>query len=169
MIPQTINKCNLFVDGNSFAGIAKEITLPKVMIKTEDFQGAGMLAPAELEAGLDKLEMAVVFQEYNLEILRQFGTFSPEGALLRWRGAAQREGDDTQVDAVEITTRGRLKELDFGSSKQGENNSLSVTYPLTYFKYDLNGETIIEIDIVNMIFVVDGEDRYAAIRTALGI
>ena len=40
---------------------------------------------------------------------------------------------------------------------------------LSYYREVLNGQTLIEIDLVNMIETVNGFDNLAATRTALGI
>ncbi|EFB70308.1 hypothetical protein PROVRUST_08559, partial [Providencia rustigianii DSM 4541] len=39
----------------------------------------------------------------------------------------------------------------------------------TYFRLEMNGEKLIEIDIINMIEIVGGVDRMAAHREALGL
>ena len=40
MLPRILKNFNLFVDGRGYAGRVDEITLPKLTIKTEEFQGA---------------------------------------------------------------------------------------------------------------------------------
>jgi P2 family phage contractile tail tube protein len=169
MIPQTLKNFMLFVDGESFVGVAEEITPPKLTRITEDYQGGGMQGPIELDFGNDKLEMEVTFKGWNKGILKHYGAFSADGVPLRFRGSARSDANEAQTDAIEISIRGRLKELDFGTVKKGEGNSLKVMIPLTYFKYEINNDPLIEIDQVNSIFVVDGVDHLADERTALGI
>ena len=45
MIPQTLFMMNMFVDGMSFAGDVPTLSLPKLKIKTGEYQGGGMDAP----------------------------------------------------------------------------------------------------------------------------
>ena len=47
MLPKILKNFNVFVDGLGYAGRVEEITLPKLTIKTEEYQGAGMSAPVE--------------------------------------------------------------------------------------------------------------------------
>lgn len=54
MLPKILKNFNVFVDGRGFAGRAEEITLPKLTIKTEEFLGAGMSAPVEVDMGMEK-------------------------------------------------------------------------------------------------------------------
>ena len=42
MIPQTFYNLNLFIDGMNFAGIATQVTPPKLKIKAEDYRGGGL-------------------------------------------------------------------------------------------------------------------------------
>ena len=65
MLPKILKNFNLFVDGRGYAGRVDEITLPKLTIKTEEFQGAGMSAPVEIDLGMEKLEMDMRFSEYE--------------------------------------------------------------------------------------------------------
>ena len=169
MIPAIIKNFNVFVDGVSMIGVAEEITLPKLGRKTEDFEAGGMGGPIELDLGQEKLEMGMTFKGWNKDVLKQYGVFAADGVPLRFRGAQRSDDADANTDAIEISVRGKFKELDFGSTKKGEANSLKITMPLTAFKYEINGEPLIDLDLINNIFVVDGEDRMADERKALGI
>ncbi|MNV43960.1 Phage tail tube protein FII [compost metagenome] len=65
--------------------------------------------------------------------------------------------------------RGRFVEIDPGSAKAGEATAIKYKAALSYYKLSINGETLIEIDAVNMIEMVNGVDRLAEVRAALGI
>ncbi|MCZ4281695.1 phage major tail tube protein [Kiloniella laminariae] len=169
MIPSTLKNFNIFINGTSYVGEAEEITPPKLTRITEDYRAGGMHGPVELDLGQDKLEMEVTFKGWNKELLKHYGAFAADAVPLRFRGAARSEAGDVATDAIEISVRGRLKELDFGSAKTGEANSLKVMIPLTAFKYEVNGYEIIDIDQINMIFRVNGVDLLAEERQALGI
>ncbi|MGO4703824.1 phage tail protein [Dyella sp. 2RAB6] len=109
----------------------------------------------------------------NVDLRREGVSFEADittvgGCLIRFAGAYQ--SDDTgAVDAVEVVVRGRHKELDFGSAKPGDNTQHKFTTPCSYYKLSINGAVKIEIDLLNMLFLVDGVDRLAEQRRALGI
>ncbi len=166
-LPKVLKNFNFFVDGVGFTGRAEEITLPKVTHKMEEYQGAGMLAPVEIDLGLEKLEMDFTLKEFSPEIIKQMGT-GLSGVACRWVGAAVSD-DDHSTDAIEIHARGRFREQDLGTSKMGEAAALKAAMALTYFKYVLNGETLIEVDSVNMVYVVDGVDLLEQQRSALSM
>ncbi len=168
-LPRMLKNFSFFIDGVGFSGRCEEITLPKITHKMEEYQGAGMLGPVEIDMGLEKLEMEVSLKEFSPEILKQVGLTDVSGMGARFVGAAVSDDSDNTTDAIEIITRGRYRELDLGSAKTGEAASFKASLALTYFKYILNGETLIEIDMVNMIYLVGGVDRLEAQRTALSM
>lgn len=65
--------------------------------------------------------------------------------------------------------RGRHQAFDFGEAKQGEDTETKITTKNTYFKLTWNGKELIEIDTVNMVEKVNGDDRLAQRRKNLGL
>lgn len=169
MIPQVITNFNLFFDGVGMVGLIEEMALPKLVRKVEEFRNGGMLAPAELDLGLEKLESTFTVTGYNKDIIKKYGVQAVDGVLCRFLAAESPNDTTDATDAIEITMRGRWKELDLGTVKTGEKNTTKVTFPQTYFKYAENGEDIIEIDTINMIFKVDGKDLLEGTRRALSM
>ena len=87
MIPKILKNFNVYVDGRGYAGRLDEITLPKLAIKTEEYQGAGMSAPIDIDMGMEKLEMDLTFSEYDKELFKLFGLTNGSEVALTIRGA----------------------------------------------------------------------------------
>jgi len=168
-LPKKLKNFNLFLEGESYAGRAVEITLPKLARKMEDFQAGGMAGPIEIDMGQEKLEGEFTLAEFSRNVLKTYGVTSADGVAMRFRGAAVNDGTTSATDAIEIVMRGRFKEMDMGNIKNAENTEMKLSYGLTYFKYTLNGEDIIEIDMLGMICIVDGVDRLEEQREALAL
>lgn len=83
-------------------------------------------------------------------------------------GSFQRD-DTAQVSSVEIVQRGRIKELDGGTLKTGDNTQQKVSMANTYYKVTVDGEELVEIDLINMIWKVGGEDLMEEHRKAIGL
>ncbi|MNR42015.1 Phage tail tube protein FII [compost metagenome] len=67
-------------------------------------------------------------------------------------------------------TRGRFKEIDWGTAKVGDNSQAKVSMVNTYYKVTIDGAVIHEIDLLNMIEIgPDGVDRMAEHRKAIGL
>ena len=168
-LPKKLKNFNQFIDGVGYAGRATEVELPKLARKFEEYRAGGMSGPVEIDMGQEKLEGNITLAEYSRAVLEQYATTGVDGVGMRFRGAALNDEAGGTTDAIEIVMRGRFKEIDFGSAKAGDDTPMKIAYTLSYFKYMLNGEDIIEIDLVNMIEKVGGVDRLAEQRNALGL
>lgn len=166
MIPKILKNMNVFVDGNGYAGRVEEVTLPKLTVKTEEFRGAGMDAPVEIDMGMEKLEMDITFVEYDSEIFKMFGLVPNRSTTLTIRGAVV---SNDEPSSVVIYVRGFIKEIDMGNWKSGEKNTAKATYSCDYFRLIINNEEVVEIDVVNMIRKINGTDQLETIRNILAI
>lgn len=158
---------NLFVDGRGYAGQVEEFNAPKLALVTEEFRAGGMDAPVELTMGMEKLECDFSLISYDRDVLSLFGV--AEGALVPFVAREALESFDGTVTPVVHTMRGKIREMDPGTSKAGEKPSLRVAMALTYYKLQHGDTTVLEIDVENMVRVVNGSDALSATRAALGL
>lgn len=166
-LPRTLKDFNVFNDGNSYLGLCTELSLPKLTRKMDEFTAAGV-GPVKIDIGADMMEIEHTYGGVMPDILAQYGAIKIDAVMLRFAGAYQRD-DTGDVDAVEIVVRGRHEEIDQGSTKKGSVSEHKVKSALTYYKQSINGKTLIEIDMLNKIFIVNGVDIYAAQRKAMGM
>jgi len=166
-LPRKLKHFNVFYNGEEFFGQATEITLPKLSAKLEAYRGGGMLGEVDIDLGLEKLELEHNYGGLMYPIFKDFGISKIDGAMLRFAGSYQRD-DTGEVDAVEAVCRGRHSEIDPGSAKAGDDTEFKVKSSLTYYKLSVNGSILFEIDMINMIFIVDGVDRLEEHRRAIG-
>lgn len=167
MIPEVLSNCAAFIDGVSFAGEVPTLTLPKLTKKTDDYQGGGMSAPIEMGLGLEKLEAAWTTNGVRRESLKYFGLADQTACNAVFRAAYK--GLKGSVKAVIVTLRGAVKEVDMGDWKPGDKAEIKHAMSVTYYKLEIDGRVMYEIDPLNMIQVVDGVDQLAAERSALGL
>lgn len=169
-LPRKLKNLNLFNDGNSYLGLTKSVTLPVLSRKMEAYRGGGMNGPVKVDHGMsdDGLQLEWTLGGLDLTVLRQFGIASASGVLLRFAGAYQQD-DTGEVVAVEVVVRGRHEEIDMGDAEAGEDTEHSITTTCSYYKLTVNGVTEIEIDLLNMVEIVGGEDRLAQQRAAIGL
>ena len=167
-LPKTLKACNLFQNGENFVGLVDEVQLPKLSRKMEEYRGAGMRGPIELDQGQEKIGLEWTCAGLMKSVLQQYGITKHDGVQLRFAAAYQAE-DGSKPDAVEVVVRGRHKEIDMGTGKAGEKAAFKVSTTCSYYKLSINGETIIEIDFINMVENVNGVDLLADIRNAIGI
>lgn len=158
---------NLFVDGRGYAGQIEEFNAPKLALKTEEFRAGGMNAPIELTMGMEKLETDFTLISYDADVLSLFGV--REGAQVPFVAREALESFDGVITPVVHTMRGKIREIDPGTSKPGEKPSLKISMALTYYRLQHGENTVQEIDVENMIQTINGTDALAGIRGALGL
>lgn len=166
-LPRKLKLMNLFIDGDQFLGSVNEVTTPKLAMKVEEYRAGGMIAPVEINLGIEKLEAEFKMGGYMLDLVRKFGA-EIDGVPLRFLGAYEQD-DSGEVTSVEIVMRGRFSEIDNGNSKVGDDTEQTYKVPLTYYKLIENGQEVVEIDSLNTIFKVDGKDRLEEHRKAIGL
>lgn len=168
MLPKKLYNFNVFFDGNPMAGVVEEITLPTLERQTEDYRGAGMLGPVKLDLGLSALTLDFTMAEFNADVLGAWGLADMSGIGLRFLGETMSD-DAASSDAIELSVRGRVTKFEPGSAKGGELTKPKVEMALTYYKFSVNGEAKLEIDLIGATEVVNGTDRSAAMLKALGL
>ena len=166
-LPRKLKLMNFLADGNTYHGQVTEITQPKLALKLEEYRAGGMMGAVKVNLGVEPLEAQFKMGGYMVELLKQFGG-SISGTALRFAGAYQQD-DTEEVTSIELEMRGRFGEIDNGTSKSGDDTEQSYIVPLTYYKIIENGKDIIEIDMINSVFIVDGKDRLAEHRAAVGL
>ena len=167
MIVNILKNVNMFVDGRGFAGQVMEVNLPKLTVKMEEHRDGGMDAPAEIDMGLEKLECDFSTSNIDAGLLRSWGLAPGSLVPITFRGAL--ESEDGAVTPVAASVRGNVKEVDYGTWKPGEKVPLKCAMAVRYYKFEHGGELIHEIDVDNMVRIVNGVDRLAEQRAALGI
>ena len=169
-MPRKLKNLNLFNDGGSYLGVCKVVTLPPLSRKMEGYRGGGMNGPVKADLGWsdDGIQLAWKLGGFDDQVIRQFGAIKADAVLLRYTGTYQQ--DDTGVHtAVEIVVRGRHETIEPGDAQAGEDTEKSVTTTCSYYKLTVDGEVLVEVDLLNFIEIIDGVDMLAEQRKNLGI
>ena len=169
-LPRKLKHLNLFMDGDNWIGVAEDYTPAKLSQKFEAYRGGGMIGAANIHMGLDDsaLDTSFTFGGVEADLVKRMGVAKIDGVALRFAGSFQRD-DTGEVVPVEIVQRGRFKELDRGTFKSGDNSQSKISMVNTYYKETMNGVVLCEIDLINMIWIVDGVDLMAEHRKAIGL
>ena len=65
---------------------------------------------------------------------------------------------------MSVSVRGLVKTFTPGTVKAGAKMESSVTLSLSYYKIVIDGTTMLEIDKLNGVYIVDGEDILKEVR-----
>ncbi len=166
-IPQVVNRYNLYRKGTKLVGLTGEVELPAVTMVTDTLEGAGTGGNMDIPViGLtENIDIQIPFMSLTKDL---FSLANPgEAEDLTLRGAIQGTDPATgkiSYTSIAISMRGTVKEITPGTVKSGGKMESSVTMTLSYYKIALDGETVLEIDKLNNVFVVNGDDVLKEVR-----
>lgn len=159
---------NLIADGRGYAGNLETYTPPALALATEEFRAGGMDAAVDLDMGMEKLEASFTLTGYDPEVLILFGIEAgADGVQLTARGAT--EDPDGRVHAEAHYMRGTITRLAQSAWTTGESAKIEITVALRYYRHEHDGRVLHEIDVPNMVRIVNGTDRLAEQRKAIGL
>lgn len=167
-LPKVLKNFNVFNDGQNYVGLCQKIKLPTLKRKMEKYRGGGMNGEVSVDLGVDALEAEHEYGGIERQLFAQWGLARADGVLLRFAGAYQDEATGA-VTAAEVVLRGRHEEVELGEAEGGKQSPMKVKSTLSYYKLTIDGQTVVEVDLVNMVEVVNGEDRLAEQRRAIGL
>ena len=94
-MPRKLKYMNVFLNGYSYQGVAKSVTLPKLTRKLENYRGAGMNGSAPVDLGLDDDALSM---EWSLGgfpdsvIWELYAATSADAVPIRFAGSYRRNG-----------------------------------------------------------------------------
>lgn len=167
-VPEVINNYNAYNVGNVLIGVTGAITLPSFDAITEEISGAGILGSYETAIPGFYGSMA---QEVPFRILYSdiFSLMNPNELVdLTFRGSSQYTVKETGAlgyEQLRIAERGRLKNFNPGTLELGKQMNATITLELMYILIEIAGETKLEYDKLNSVFVVNGVDLLEKVRS----
>ncbi|OCC25324.1 phage major tail tube protein [Croceicoccus estronivorus] len=167
-LPSKLKKLMVYNDGVGYFGETAEVTVPKLARTFEDYKGGGFDGAVGIDLGGEPIEFEWKIGGMLEHAYRQFGATSINAVQLRFVGSYQ-DDNTGRTKTVDITVRGRHQEIDPGNAKAGDDTEQTVKTRCAYYKLMVDGETLIEKDELNMVFVVNGVDLMAQHRANLGI
>lgn len=166
-IQHILANLNAFVAGKGFLGRVAELTPPKLAPIVRDYKAGGMGAEVAIPMGaVEKLEASFTITGYDPDLFAQFAVVPGRLVPLRFTGAMV--DYDGACRPIEITLRAVLA-FEPDAWKPTEASDLKITAMVHYYKLDIDGRTLHEIDPVNMVAVINGQDQLQAMRAALGV
>ena len=153
----------VYEDATEFYGMA-EVTLPEITQITEEVKGAGISGVGHIEA----MTLTLNFRSVTADAVK---LAEPRNHQLDLR-AAQQYWDNTAGKFVQQAVKHVLMvtptKFAPGKLAPAASAEASGEYAATYFATYIDGKKVLEIDIINFIYYVNGTDYLADVRKALG-
>jgi len=165
-----VTNANVYVDGTSRLGLAEEITLPEIKSIMSEHKAVGMKGQIELPAGIEKMEAKIKWNSYDAAVMAACGN-PTQLVQLQCRSSMEQyeaSGKTGEVGIV-IHFSGYFKNLPLGSFKANEQVDITSQLTVQYVKLVIDGDTVVEVDVLANIHNVNGVDTLATYRQNLGI
>lgn len=169
-IPEKLTNFSAYRDGDDFLGVV-DVELPSLEALTETIKGAGI-------AG--EIDSPVIGHYGSMSVKLNWRTLSvpviqlakQKTHALDFRGSQQIYNAGTgeyEHQGVKISTRAIPKSTESGKFEVGATTGSANELEVVYIKIEIDGKRILEIDKLNFIAFVDGEDALEAVRKNLGL
>lgn len=166
-IQHVLANMSAFVNGRGYLGRVSEFNPPKLAPIVREYKAGGMGAEVAIPMGaVEKLEASFTLTGYDPDLFRQFAVVPGRLVPLRFTGAMV--DYDGTCRPIEITLRAVLA-FEPDAWKPTEASDLKINAMVHYYKLDIEGLTLIELDPVNLVATINGQDQLQAVRAALGV
>lgn len=165
-----LRDANVYVNGTSTHGQSTEITLPNIQFSKSEYKALGMVGVLKLFNGFDAMEATIKWSSPNNDV--KIACANPRKAvdlMIRSSRDVVVGGDLTEEQPVIYYVRGTINNYGLGTLKPKDDTETETKIDLTYIKEVVNGQELIEVDIANNIFRINGEDMLAKYRQNLGL
>ncbi len=159
---------NAYMNGVSLLGKVNDFTPPNIVVKTEEFKANGMDAPLDIDTGLEKLTAEMVFPGYVEDVMALWGLANNAAVNLTIRGSLESRNGNKRP--IVIVIRGMITGINrggFGTS--GKAGDTTVALSLDYYREQVDGRLIYELEPAALIRIVDGVDQLATTRANMGL
>lgn len=159
----------VYIDGTDFIAKAEEVDLPKIKFKFADTKALGLYADGELPTGLDKLEARIKFNSVYPEFIALAADpFTARTIIIRAPMQDWQQQGVVKTRSLKAELRGFFKEWDSGKFKKAESAEAEATISCIYYKLEVDGQEIVEVDTINNIYKVEGKDILQEYKVSIG-
>jgi hypothetical protein len=168
-VNQSVINFHVYENATEYYGMA-EVGLPEVSTLTTDVKGAGISGTFE-GVVLGHVEAMTLTLNFRTPTKDSYKLLEPYDHQIELRVALQ-DKDPTAgkqvVRAMKHVFVCQPKKFNPGGVSPATPADASGEYAVTYWATFINGEKVLEIDIMNFIYFVNGTDYLAEVRKALG-
>lgn len=164
-----ITNANVYVNGASFLGRCEEVDAPIIKNKVVEHKALGLVGVAEFWSGIEKIEARFKWSSLYREVMREVA--NPfKVAAIQVRGSLNTftaEGLTTQQPAV-AHFRGMFRDMELGKYKQQDNAEFVTNMSVNYCKLVINNIDVVEVDVLENIYKINGVDALVQYRINIG-
>jgi len=163
-----LRDCSLFIDEKEFSEPARQIKLPVIKEKTEDYRGGGSDFDRKMRFSFEALEAEFEFAEIDPMLLQKAGFVYGKILPITARGYLLGEDENQEANAV-AHLRGRISGEDYGTWEPAKMVPVKFTMDVRVFEFSIAGTLLHRINTKDRVFVRGGVDQNIEKRRLLGL
>ena len=167
---RTLYNANVYVNGQSYAGLAEEVTLPDLKPKMVDHKPLSNIGSFKLPTGLDQMTCKIKFNSISADLIANAANFY-ESSDIMFRANQDVWENGSKVASVPVVAfvRGLSMNLPAIVLKFQENPDVESEFSVTAYKLEVNGVVVFDVDYFANVYIVSGVDMMAQYRANLGL
>lgn len=153
----------------TFVEDTSSYTRPEIAMMSDGLTGSGIMGEIDLPT-LGQLDSMEIEMNLNKTNERAIAMFAPGAHTVEVRWATNVLNTATGSSSVQANkeiVKYLPKTLGLGDIENNETNEGNLVGEVLTYQYIINGKTVIKIDKLNNVFIINGKDYSAAIRSAL--
>lgn len=165
-IPEKINDFNAYLSGDKMIGYGSSVSLPELKMKTSTVEGAGVNGEIDSPniGQFESMEQELEFVTLYSSAVDVLNPMSPVDLTLRGAQQVLSKTGGYAFKGLRVVERGIVKSFTPGEIKKGEGMAAKVKIELTYIMIEVDGTKVLEIDKLNGVYIVNGQDMLEAVR-----
>lgn len=170
--PEIINNFHMYKGTSSSAeqliGMTGEVELPQLQAMKETISGSGILGEIDVPnpGHFSAFDIEIPFCALCEDM---FGLGDQtKRQMLTMRACEQstvKSTGEAKFSGMRVVLGGKTMDYKLGKAKLGGQMDSSVTLACSYIKIEVDGKTKLELDKYNEVYIVDGKDVLATIKS----
>lgn len=171
LYPEIINNFHLYKGaengGDMMLGISGQVEMPDLEAITETLSGSGILGEVEVTnpGHYSALDVTI---PYVAVCEGMFSNNPTKRVMLTLRACEQstvKATGDAKYESFKCVFGGKVKGYKLGKLENGKQMESSVTLSCSYIKIMIADKVVLELDKYNEVFIVNGQDMLAEIKS----
>lgn len=169
-VPERLINYTVYLEGNISTGTA-DVKLPSIEALTDSVGGAGIAGELDTPV-LGHFKSMVTSIKWRTITKNTFKLFKQAAHQVDFRGSQQVYDSGAgkyKTVPVRVSMKLMPKKVDLGAFQMAKATDTENEFEVMYIKTFVDGDEVLEIDKLNFICKIDGEDILASVRDDLGL
>lgn len=160
---EILNSASVFVEGVGFISNTAKVEIPKIEFETFEAK-SGVAIHSVTSTVLKKMEAKFELNEINKVYFEAIAKRQNQKASFWVKKNTNKNSSDSKTT---VTLKGSVDSFEFPNGDIGAEEKATLSLGVDFFKYEKDGQTLVLIDVDNLVCEIDGKDLWQEQRDFL--